>query len=790
MAENQDTIEGIRISRSRKRIDSLSIKKEEIAQRVIDFYTKDNEERSDEVDARLQRYSKYRMWTTGKDWPWEDASDAAIPDMMTASMRLQDTLHNAVMSQRPPIMAKATQQRTDNQEREEKINHLIDWQFFEEQPGEVIVGTIADDFVNEGFYTVYTPWIKETRYMETVRVHDPIPPDVLPVDYFLGILQGEFQRGEIIPAKDGWDWKIKDENGKRARASFFTKDDGSVEMELGKETVVYDGPRAIRKGWQDILHPARCENLQIPGPANPTGAPHAIMRDFPTVDELKRLYEQGFYDLMDEKDAETLGVKHMDTSHQESEEQKDTMQGHTEQKEPPKGAESHKPLTRLMCFDCYDINGDGLDEDVIWWVILETKTVLRAKYLTQMFPMTPPKRPFAEAGLFPVPGRRYSIGLLEMMEGLHDILKMTFDQGSDAGTIANAPFGFYRAASNMRPEIIRMWPGEMYPLTDPKNDVSFPTMGNQNQAFMFNMLTVLNTMEERLTNIGDLQLGRVPQGKASALRTVSGMQTVLAQGDARPERVLRRFFLGLTQIWENFHALNEIFLPDEKRFMLCGPIDPRKDPYASAKKSEIRGKYRFTFSQNALNTSKEALQMSLQDLMAAYVSPLAIQLGLIKPDGIYRLLRDYGRSKGPDPDKYLSPPTPGAMDPPITFEEAILQIMDGILPRGTPMEGTQAHFQKLQEFSQADEFGYLSPEVVPLFRAYLQQVAELMAQEQAAMALQQAAQQFGEGMQRPGMPGPEGAAQPGAQAMPPVQGAELLDESLPNSGGGANVGAA
>ena len=783
MAEIQD----IQIARSRNRIDSLRIDRAEIANRVIDFYNKDNEERSDEVDARLQRYSKYRMWTEGKDWPWEDASDAAIPDMMTASMRLQDTLHNAVMSQRPPIMAKATQQRTDNQEREEKINHLIDWQFFEEQPGENIVGAIADDFVNEGFYTVYTPWIKETRYMETVRVHDPIPAEVLPVDYFLGILQGEFQRGEITPAKDGWDWKIKDENGKRARASFFTKDDGSVEMELGKETVVYDGPRAIRKGWQDILHPARCENLQIPGPANPTGAPHAIMRDFPTVDELKRLYEQGFYDLMDEKDAETLGVKHMDTSHQESEEQKDTMQGHTEQKEPPKGAESHKPLTRLMCFDCYDINGDGLDEDVIWWVILETKTVLRAKYLTQMFPMTPPKRPFAEAGLFPVPGRRYSIGLLEMMEGLHDILKMTFDQGSDAGTIANAPFGFYRAASNMRPEIIRMWPGEMYPLTDPKNDVSFPTMGNQNQAFMFNMLTVLNTMEERLTNIGDLQLGRVPQGKASALRTVSGMQTVLAQGDARPERVLRRFFLGLTQIWENFHALNEIFLPDEKRFMLCGPIDPRKDPYASAKKSEIRGKYRFTFSQNALNTSKEALQMSLQDLMAAYVSPLAIQLGLIKPDGIYRLLRDYGRSKGPDPDKYLSPPTPGAMEPPITFEEAILQIMDGILPRGTPMEGTQAHFQRLQEFSQSDEFGYLSPEVVPLFRAYLQQVAELMAQEQAAMALQQAAQQFGEGMQRPGMPGPEGAGMPpGGQAMPPVQGAELLDETLPAAGGGAN----
>ena len=310
---------------------------------------------------------------------------------------------------------------------------------------------------------------------------------------------------------------------------------------------------------------------------------------------------------MTEKQAEELGITRMDTSHQEREEQKDALQGHTEQKDQPKGAESHKPLTRLMCFDCFDINDDGLDEDVIFWMILETKTLLRAKYLTQMFPMEPPRRPLAEAQLFTVPGRRSGIGLLEMMEGMHDLIKQFFDQGGDAGTLANAPFGFYRASSNMRPENIALEPGQLYPLTDPKNDVSFPTLGNQNQAFMFNMVNLLTQMEEKLTNIGELQLGRVPQGKASALRTVAGMQTVLAQGDARPERVLRRFFLGLTQIWENFHGLNEVFLPPQKRFMLCGPIDPRKDPYATVESpTAIKGKFRFTFSANVLNTSKEA----------------------------------------------------------------------------------------------------------------------------------------------------------------------------------------
>jgi hypothetical protein len=508
------------------------------------------------------------------------------------------------------------------------------------------------------------------------------------------------------------------------------------------------------------------------------------MRDFPSVDELKRLQKSGYYDLLSSEDADKLGIKNMDTSNQEREEQKDVLQGHVEQRQDvPRGAESHKPLTRLMCFDCFDIDGDGLDEDVVFWMILEDKIILKAVYLSQVFPSDPPRRPFAEAGLFPVAGRRYAIGILEMMEGLHDLAKQFFDQGGDAGTLANAPFGFYRASSSMRPEILSLSPGELYPLSDPKNDVSFPTFGNQSQSFMFNMITLITQTQERLTNIGDLQLGRVPQGKASALRTVSGMQTVLAQGDARPERVLRRFFLGLAQIFENFHALNEVKLPKKKRFMLAGPVDPNTDPYRVVDSpNAIRGKFRFIFSANVLNTSKEALQQALDKLMAMYISPLAIQMGISRPDGIYRLLRDAGRSMGQDPDKYISPPIPGAMEPPISAEDAILFVMEGVMPRGSPMEGTQEHFQKLQEFAESEEFGYIPTEFIPLFRAYLQQVAQLMAQEQAQAVMLQAAGQFN---QQQGQGGQAPMMQP-QQGNPMVQNNELLDETLPGAGGGGN----
>lgn len=793
MAENPELVGGVQVMRMRSRVDSLSIDKEKIAKRVIDFYDQDNMDRGDEVEARLQRYAKFRQWREGKDWPWPNATDSAIPDMMTQSMRLQDTLHNAVMTQRPPIQAKSVKEGPNNDEREEKINHLLDWQFFEEQPGETTVGQLADDFVNEGFYQAYVPWIKETRYVEMVKVHDPIPQGIMPIDYFSQLVQGEFPEPgtEIVPSKDGWDWKItlpEEKQGvarKRGRVSFFTKPNGEVEMDTGKETTVYDGPRAIRKAWQDVGHPVRCENLQIKSPSNPTGASHVWLRDYPNVDEVKRLYHSGFYDLMTKEDAEKLGILDMDTANQESEEQKDAFAGKDETRKKPDGAESHKTLTRLMFFDCFDINKDGLDEDVIWWVLVEPKIVLRAKYLTQMFPLDPPRRPLAEAALFPVPGRRDAIGLLEMMEGMHDLMKQYFDQGGDAGTLENAMFGFYRAASNMRPEVLSLQPGELYPLTDPKNDIYFPPRNSGGQAFTFNMLTVLQTMEEKLTNIGDLQLGRVPQGKASALRTVSGMQTVLSQGDARPERVLRRFFIGLTQIWELFHGLNEFFMPEEKLFKLCGYLDPRKNPYVAVKKSEIKGKFLFTFSQNALNTSKEALQQALDTMIGLYVTPMAIQLGISTPDGIYRLLRDRGRAAGPDPDKYINPPTPMAlMGPPISWEDAVVQIMDGVLPQGTPQEGGEIHFQKLIEFMQSDQFGHLQPEFVPVFQAYLSQVQQFIAQQR--MALAQAAGGMEAGGD--GKPGPEGSPQPGAQTPAPVAGNELMDETLPSAGGGGNAG--
>ncbi len=110
--------------RTRARKSDLKIDPVAIARRVVDFFDEDDQNRAADIEARLQRYAKFRMWTEGKDWPWEDCSDAAIPDMMTHSLKVQDTLHNAVMSTRPAVVSKALK-KVDS-EKQGKVDELLD----------------------------------------------------------------------------------------------------------------------------------------------------------------------------------------------------------------------------------------------------------------------------------------------------------------------------------------------------------------------------------------------------------------------------------------------------------------------------------------------------------------------------------------------------------------------------------------------------------------------------------------------------------------------------------------
>ena len=109
MADEISVQEDSGIKRSRKRPKLVTVDHQEIVTRVKDFATDDIGMRSNFMEDRLQRYAKYRGWTERQSGPWEDSSDVTMTDMMTHSMKLQDVLFNALMSEMfsPPMRSSA-----------------------------------------------------------------------------------------------------------------------------------------------------------------------------------------------------------------------------------------------------------------------------------------------------------------------------------------------------------------------------------------------------------------------------------------------------------------------------------------------------------------------------------------------------------------------------------------------------------------------------------------------------------------------------------------------------------
>jgi hypothetical protein len=245
------------------------------------------------------------------------------------------------------------------------------------------------------------------------------------------------------------------------------------------------------KDYDDVLYPARSANLQAPGPSNPGGAPYVMLRDFPTVSEIANLQGNKYYDLLTKDELERIktSAAQSSLSKAKARSRKTSCPARRNLPGAPPDA-SHKQLTRLMCFDLYDIDGDGVAEDCVFWVIKETKTTLRVRRLSDVSPGAPPRRPLFGGCFLPVGGRYDGMSLLEIMEPIHDAVKVIVDQGINANDLAIASPGYYRPSGGMNPEVLKIEPFTLSPLQNPQQDVVFPQIGNPAaMGFSLNMIT-------------------------------------------------------------------------------------------------------------------------------------------------------------------------------------------------------------------------------------------------------------------------------------------------------------
>lgn len=309
--------------------------------------------------------------------------------------------------------------------------------------------------------------------------------------------------------------------------------------------------------------------------------------------------------------------------------------------------EDHEKYQFLEAYLRVDVDGSGIDSDVVVWVHVNSRELVRATYLHRVSPKG--ERPYSKCDYILRDGQEYGIGLPEILYPLSQEMDAIHNMRVDSGLIATMPFGFYRASSGIDPETISFSPGSLIPVDNPQTDVYFPQLGNRT-VFGMQEEAAIQTMVERLTSISDLNMG-IMSGQQGATRTATGSRALIGEMGANLDVFLRR----LNRAWKKnirytFHMLQKR-IPPGLSFRLTG--DDGKDYWNFIKtQDDIAGDYDIEVSPNSSTSNPGVQQDNAQQILQMVSNPLAIQMGCVGPGQFYEAYRammqalgvkDYGK---------------------------------------------------------------------------------------------------------------------------------------------------
>jgi hypothetical protein len=764
---------GARPYRKRK----FAFDKNEVVRYILDGVESDMAERDDRIQRRMARRAKMMGWQSPKGFPWKNCSQVFLPIIQIANLKTRGTLENAIKSIRPILSAKARQKR--NAPKEDAINNVLDYQFFGENPGEDLVDSFVANFVEDEAAYLYAQWVKETQSYHDVRLLPGLVAEQEPLPQLLQLLP-QLNPGHLTERmldEEGWEWEVTYEDDqkqlKTAKVCFYETDDGMIEAHIVVDMTTHNGPTVSVEDFEDIIYPARSANLQPPTPSNPRGAAYVARLCSLSLDTIRRRKEDHTYDQITDEDWDRIAAGHSPIGagkqDEEPKQQKDEMEGTQTsfgQKRDDRG--------QVVWFGRLDVNGDGLEEDVIAWVLREEKVLCKIALLTEIYPGIPIRRPFTAKAFIPITNRVAGISQSELLESLQDVMQSLMDQHVDWGTLTNTPMFFYRAASGLKSEPIHIEPGMGYPLDDPGRDVAFPTWPTKDSSFAINSITLLQQFVERISMVSDVNLGRVPVGRASALRNTGSILSLIGQGDMRSEQVLRRLFSGLSDIFGIMHRLNRRFLPEHKEVRVVGAAAQGTDAYLQINRQDMEADIDFDFKATLLNTNKEALSQALNQTVSMMIQPLLMQAGIVSVEEMYNAFHDFAKSMDLDPDRYFKKPPEAMQGPKLLAEEVISAVAASQPFDGQPEEDPMLHLQKLQLFLQSPLSGMLNKTQMMLLQQWMLKVQMAAMQQQALL---QSMQQF-QSPDGSGTAQSKGAAEPtGPGANPLIAGGEMIDET-------------
>jgi hypothetical protein len=529
-----------------------------------------------------------------------------------------------------------------------------------------------------------------------------------------------------------------------------------VEEEAKVTKTVFDGP---------MMETRPLESIVLIGSSDPQAADMAIDEVELTASELWSCADQKIFDKKCVEEVIKSGQDPLEgRAHTAIKQQRSENAGQSM-------LDTETDLDRYQILETYaavDVDGSGINTEVVMWIHPKTTELLRATYLRRI--NRAGERPIFHAEFYRRPGEKYAIGLLEILHPLSKEMDAMHNMRIDNGILANMPIGFYKASSSLNPEKIKLQPGMLIPLDDPQSDVAFPQMGNRT-AFGFQEEAALQTLVERLTGVNDMMTG-VMSGSQGATRTATGARLQAGESSANLDVHLKR----LQRTWRRalrywLHMLQQR-CPAGLSFQLTGDDGKQYFRYIRGVE-DLAGDFDIELDAQSANSNQAIQQENAQVIMQMHQNPIYLQTGVVGLGNLYEGAKNFLKSRGvKDFARYITKPPDYTYLP--TPEEEANRVLRGyevpILPN-SDHTGFIAYFDEI--FKTDELLGQFNEDQAKaLYAQYLrhQEAAAAMqsAQAQSANSNQMSQNQQQGQMQaaagQPALAAPTGAPPNGQEA--------------------------
>lgn len=506
---------------------------------------------------------------------------------------------------------------------------------------------------------------------------------------------------------------------------YYLENDKVLEIVVEENSIEYDGVRSQQIAIDNVWFPSTVRNNDELQTCN-----HVCIQFETNYTDIILKQKDKVYDLITDEELEIFQKATKTIADDYEQRNRIAIQENIGIEESGE-TDQNKVINFYECFYHYDINGDGIDEDIIITYFPEQRKIARIRRLNEIFRHG--ERPIDITGYAIREDSIFSVGICELLSQIQNEINILHNQFINYNTSATIPFGFARKdssfGSSLEKKELVLKPMTLFFVDDP-NDIKFPYVPS-NQNWNIQDINILQTQAQDAIGSNDLMRGRQQYSRTPVGATLK----LLAEANIRVKQGLKRYNRAFKEHLKKIYQLQRDYGAEKQTFRIIG--EDGKFMFEEISREDLKILPDFELGTSIDNLNKVFMQEKLMMLVQTMVTPTLMQMGIMQPHNVYALLekllwtydiKDYQKIMTKPPINELIPQ-----------KEENIKMMQGEYVDVNPLDDHVVHYHELKDFIDSSRFGLVDAEYIPYFTSHLQK--HLLAIQQIQARQQQEQQQ-------------------------------------------------